>query len=401
MLDLMANVDIRCGDVRSELRKLPAQSVHCVITSPPYWRLRDYGFPGQLGLEPTPQQFIRNLVKVFRQVRRVLRDDGTLWVNMGDSHIHEAVQKKSFRRDGADALPKGFKVKDKALMPHRLAIALQDDGWFVRQDIVWHKQQPQPETVSDRPTTSHEYLFQLAKSAHYVYDAEAIAEPCSEQTNARSASAKLLRDPAVRDQGGVNIKVRMTTPAGWATESDARTAVEHSRARAVRSKQNESMSIGTAGAVQMRNKRSVWPVYTDRMDLKMCTGCNTVYTAQSFDALKVTGATLANGTHVTRIECRECLETEKWLSHFAAFGAKWIEPCVLAGCPPGGTVLDIFCGTGTTLGVAVAHGRKAIGIDGSAHYVHLIPHRVEQVVRRLKKAPAPEPVAKEQLALTL
>lgn len=405
MLDLMANVDIRCGDVRKELRKLPAESVNCVITSPPYWRLRDYGFEGQLGLEATPQEFIRNLVKVFRQVRRVLRKDGTVWVNMGDSHIHETVQKKSFRRDGADALPKGlpkgFKVKDKALMPHRLAIALQDDGWYLRQDIVWFKQQPQPETVSDRPTTAHEYIFLLSKSARYWYDAEAIEEACSEKTNARSASAKLLRDPAVRDQGGVNIKVRMTTPAGWATDSTARTAVEHSTRRAVRSKQNESAAAGMAGQVLTRNKRSVWPVFTDRMDLKLCTGCKTVYTAQSFEGLKVLGFTLENGTHVTRIECRQCLETEKWLSHFAAFGAQWIEPCVLAGCPPGGTVLDCFAGTGTTLGVAVAHGRKAIGIEGSSDYVHLIPHRVEQVVRRLKNAPAPAPVAKEQLTLTL
>lgn len=134
---LATDVRIMQGDVLEQLKLLPRKSVDCIITSPPYWKLRDYGFEGQIGLEPTPREFIRKLVKVFGAARRVLKDEGTLWVNMGDSHIHQTVQKKSFRRDGADAmpkgsaksLPKGFKVKDKVLMPHRLAIALQDKGW--------------------------------------------------------------------------------------------------------------------------------------------------------------------------------------------------------------------------------------------------------------------------------
>ena len=386
MTDLLANVTIRQGDVLKELRKLPSNSVDCVVTSPPYWQLRDYGFEGQLGLEEDPRSFIRNLVRVFRQVRRVLKDEGTLWVNMGDAHVTRSIAVR------------GFPLKGKMMMPHRLAIALQDDGWYVRQDIVWHKQQPQPETVSDRPTTAHEYLFLLSKSERYFYDADAIAEPCSENTNARSAAAKALRSPAMRDQGGVNAKVRMTTPSGWAVGSDARTAVEHSRRTVRGPKQNASMASAIVGHVEMRNKRSVWPCYTDRMDLKLCTHCRTVYTGAEFAKLKETRVNVG-GHAVVRSVCGHCGQDNAWLSHFAAFGAEWIEPAVLAGCPEGGTVLDCFAGTGTTAGVAVAHLRKAILIEGNPQYIPLIPHRVEQVVRRLRQAPAPPPAAPGQLNL--
>lgn len=387
MKDLMQHVDVRCGDVLKELRKLPSNVADCVVTSPPYWQLRDYGFDGQLGLEPDPRQFIRNLVKVFRQVRRVLKDEGTLWVNMGDAHVTRSIAVR------------GFPLKGKMMMPHRLAIALQDDGWYMRQDIVWHKQQPQPETVSDRPTTAHEYLFLLSKSERYFYDADAIAEPCSPNTNARSAAAKALRPSEVRDMGGVNAKVRMGVPSGWATgEGHVRSAVEYSQRPLRGPKQNASMASAIVGAVEMRNKRSVWPCYTDRMDLKLCKHCQTVYTSQSFGALDIVGHKLPDGTHISKIRCR-CGEEDAWLSHFAAFGAEWIEPCILAGCPEGGTVLDCFAGTGTTAGAAVAHLRKAILIEGNPDYIPLIPHRVEQVVRRLRQAPAPPPVAPGQLNL--
>lgn len=437
MIDrITTDVRILEGDVRVQLRKLKPKSVHCVVTSPPYWNLRDYGFEGQLGLEPTPKEFIRNLVKVFRAVRRVLRDDGTLWVNMGDSHIHQTVQQHSFRRDKAGELPKGFKVKDKALMPHRLAIALQDDGWFVRQDIVWWKQQPQPETVSDRPTTAHEYLFLLSKSARYWYDAAAIAEACSKSTNLRSSAANALRSREERDNAmsGVGPKTRLTVPSGWSTGKDKpRTAVDHSANRALRSRNNESFAQSTLGAVEIRNKRSVWPVYTDRMDLQMCTSCKEVYHGRDFKELK----SIDLGD--TKLVTCKCGRNDKWLSHFAAFGAEWIEPAVLAGCPAevcptcqlpstldaegrtvlrcscaprdlgayytpntvAGTLLDIFGGTGTTAGVALAHGRKAILIEGNPDYVHLMPKRIEQVMRRLLDAPAPPPVANAERQVNL
>ena len=394
---LKTDARIILGDAVEQLKKLPKGCADTVITSPPYWNLRDYQVKGQLGLEENPRDYIRNMVKVFRGVRRVLKDDGTLWMNMGDNYIHRTVQGQSYRRDRADAmpkglpkgLPKGFKVKDKALMPHRLAIALQEDGWYVRQDIVWHKQQPQPETVNDRPTTAHEYLFLLSKSPQYDYNKDAIAEACSEKTELRSSAANALRSREERDAAmvGLTPKMRMVSPAGWATNSEARTAVEHSAVRLTRGRANESFMLGTSGSVTTRNKRSVWPVYTDRMDLKLCTACMRVYDTKEFGALKFRGE-LVDGAHVTHITCR-CGRTDAWYSHFAAFGGSWIEPCVLAGCPPGGTVLDPFAGTCTTLGVAVAHGRKGIGIELNPYSIALAPRRMEQVMRRLHEAPAP------------
>jgi DNA modification methylase len=389
MLDLSTihqQYTVHQGDVLTVLRKLPAKSVHVCVTSPPYWRLRDYGVAGQLGLEANPRDYLRNQVKVFRAVRRVLRDDGTLWMNMGDAHVTSMIKQR------------GFPLKGKMMMPHRLAIALQDDGWYVRQDIVWWKQQPQPETVSDRPTTAHEYFFLLSKSERYYYDADAIAEACSEKTNARSAAASALRDPDVRDRGGVNAKARMTIPSGWATGSPARDAVQHSRMRGNGSKQNSSMASFISGPVETRNKRSVWPVYTDRMDLKMCTWCKTVYTGAEYAKLKEHRVNVG-GEAVVQTICGQCEHDNDWLSHFAAFGAEWIEPAVLAGCPEGGTVLDCYSGTGTTMGVAVANLRKGIGIELNPDYIHLTPHRVEQVVRKLHAAPAPAPVPKSQLSM--
>lgn len=387
MLDRLAtDTRILQGDVIEQLRSLKKGSVDCVITSPPYWRLRDYGMTGQLGLEKTPREYIRNMVKVFRAVRRTMKDTGTLWMNMGDAHVTSKVHQR------------GFPLKAKMMMPHRLAIALQDDGWYMRQDIVWHKQQPQPETVSDRPTTSHEYLFLLSKSARYEYDAGAIAEQCSEKTELRSTAANSLRPREERDVP-MAPKMRMTVPGGWSQgDNKPRTAVDHSRTMRMRGvKNNESFAIGTLGSVTTRNKRSVWPCFTDRMDLKLCTACMRVFSSNEFGVLDIKGA-LVDGVRRTTITC-ECGRSDAWYSHYAAFGAKWIEPAVLAGCPPGGTILDCFAGTCTTLGVAVAHGRKGIGIELNPYSIALAPKRMEQVMRRLKNAPAPERVHASQSQL--
>src|SRR5450830_1877568 len=195
-------VTIMIGDVREQLRALPAESVHCVVTSPPYWGLRDYGVDGQIGLEATPAEFIEVMVDVFNETRRVLRADGTCWINMGDSYAskpngpvgggghkgnnpHVAVRTAHARR--SSSIPQGFKHKDLCMMPHRLAIALQDAGWWVRQDNVWSKPNPMPESVRDRCTKSHEYIFLLTKSAQYYYDTDAIAEPLGAASVARLA----------------------------------------------------------------------------------------------------------------------------------------------------------------------------------------------------------------------
>src|SRR3990170_8284240 len=186
------------GDARAVLAELPAESVHCVVTSPPYWGLRDYGAPGQLGLEPTPEAYVEAMVGVFREVWRVLRADGTVWLNMGDCYTtsffsHDSIRsipqpmgdwskegqrrpKQERTKRGAAENIGGLKPKDLVGMPWRLAFALQADGWYLRSDIIWAKPNPMPESVTDRPTKSHEYLFLLSKSERYFYDAAAIAE---------------------------------------------------------------------------------------------------------------------------------------------------------------------------------------------------------------------------------
>ena len=180
----MSAFELLQGDCLQQLATLPAASVQCCVTSPPYWGLRDYGTAGQLGLEATPDEYVANMVAVFREVWRVLRDDGTLWLNLGDSYasggrstrdpgqskLHPA-QAKGMRRP-ADG--EGIKPKDLVGIPWRVAFALQADGWWLRQDIIWHKPNPMPESVTDRCTKAHEYIFLLTKQAKYYYDAEAV-----------------------------------------------------------------------------------------------------------------------------------------------------------------------------------------------------------------------------------
>ena len=183
---------ILIGDVFDGLRALPDASVQCCVTSPPYWGLRDYGVPGQLGLEPTPEEYAARMVEVFREVRRVLRDDGTLWLVLGDSYAAsgnggnppESQYQKQARNAGSlipgRKAPQGLKPKDLVGIPWRVAFALQADGWYLRQDIIWHKPNPMPESVTDRCCKSHEYVFLLAKSERYFYDAEAVKEDATD-----------------------------------------------------------------------------------------------------------------------------------------------------------------------------------------------------------------------------
>lgn len=187
----MSTFRLLVGDCREMLRTLPDESVHCVVTSPPYWGLRDYGHDDQLGLEPTPELYVEHMVEVFREVRRVLRRDGTLWLNLGDSYSgsgkgawanKDGGQKEVYipDPDSPQALlpkvPDGLKPKDLVGIPWRVAFALQADGWYLRSDIIWAKPNPMPESVRDRPTKAHEYVFLLSKSERYYYDADAIAE---------------------------------------------------------------------------------------------------------------------------------------------------------------------------------------------------------------------------------
>jgi len=296
---------VHFGDCLETLRRMPDGIVNTCVTSPPYFGLRDYGHAGQIGLEETPGQFIAKLVDVFREVRRVLRDDGTAWVNMGDSYAANRTYQVTSTLMNGDAtneaqaaggkgskVPDGMKSKDLIGAPWMLAFALRADGWYLRQDIVWHKPNPMPESVTDRCTKSHEYIFLLSKSARYFCDMEAIKEPAiGGQTGAansfkREASKRALTIPG--QSAGTH---RLDREDVQYTDDN-------------------------------RNRRSVWTVPT-----KAYSG-----------------------------------------AHFATFPEELIEPCILAGAPAGGVVLDPFMGSGTTGAVATRLGRQWIGCELNPEY---------------------------------
>jgi DNA modification methylase len=277
------------GDCRELLKTLAAESVHCCVTSPPYFGLRDYGVAGQIGVEATPDAYVQELVSVFRAVRRVLRQDGTLWLNLGDSYASSPPGNKTLGVSAKSGLHgvngasgryrqtlacghatkrdtskiQGIKAKDLIGIPWLVAFALRADGWWLRSHIIWHKLNPMPESVTDRPSSAHESIFLLAKSERYSFDAEAVRE----EANAA---------------GG------------------------------------------------LRNMRNVWSVAT-----------------QPYSK-----------------------------AHFATFPAALIEPCIKAGCPEGGTVLDPFFGAGTTGLVADRLGRGCIGIELNPAYSEMAHQRL-------------------------
>lgn len=298
-------IEILQGDCRDVLGSLADGSINCCVTSPPYFGLRDYGVEGQLGLEPTPDEFVSAMVEVFREVRRVLRDDGTLWLNLGDSYANDGKWGGSTGGKHASALhgnsgigrrllTTGLKPKDLIGIPWRVAFALQADGWYLRQDIIWHKPNPMPESVTDRCTKAHEYIFLFAKSERYYFDADAIKE----QAVSNHASGNGFKGR----QGGA-IHMPMSGGAGTA---------------------DQWLPGG------MRNRRSVWTVSTKPFK----------------------GA------------------------HFATFPPDLIDPCVLAGCPVDGTVLDPFFGAGTTGLVAQKHGRNCVGIELNPDYIAIANERL-------------------------
>lgn len=308
------HLDLRLGDCLESLRAMPSGSAHCVVTSPPYFGLRDYGVEGQIGLEQTPAEYIAKLVEVFREVRRVLRDDGTLWLNLGDSYASSAkgsggagkstlgpngdLQNIDFQKMEPRRFDCGVPDKNLLGIPWRIAFALQDDGWYLRQDIIWSKPNPMPESVRDRCTKAHEYLFLLTKSPRYYFDADAIKEPATHagrvvEYDGTQKNSVAAADPRMRT------RIAKTTTVG-----------------------------------DKRNRRSVWTVATRPYK----------------------GA------------------------HFATFPPDLIEPCILAGCPNGGIVLDPFGGSGTTAGVALALGRRAILCELNPEYAALVGGRVAAIL---------------------
>ena len=311
-VEVIGNATLYLGDCLEILRAMPDASVHTCVTSPPYFGLRDYGVDGQIGLEPTPDEYVARMVEVFREVRRVLRDDGTLWLNLGDSYSHPtkgtgggwAADPNNYAHKaqafGARKFSMGdAKPKDLMGIPWRVAFALQADGWYLRQDIIWHKPNPMPESVRDRCTKAHEYIFLLSKRPRYYFDSEAIKEPAVSEKPAGNKRHKYA------DAYAADVLGKHRTKAGLL----ALTGVEWEK----------------------RNKRSVWTVATKPFK----------------------GA------------------------HFATFPPDLIEPCILAGCPEGGTVLDPFGGAGTTGLVATQAGRNAVLCEINPEYVEMARKRID------------------------
>lgn len=308
-------VTILTGDACERLAELPAESVHCVVTSPPYWGLRDYGVAGQIGLESSFDEWLSGMVRVFSEVRRVLRDDGTLWLNIGDAYAattkgsggasDKQLSNVGSFHNGNQRLTHGLKPKDLLMMPARLALALQADGWWLRSEIVWAKPNPMPESVTDRPTSAHEKIYLLAKSARYFYDAEAVRE--NRQGNTHSRGIK--RNPPI-DSAGQGHKDWVS----YMTKDDDLTA---------------------------RNLRNVWNIATAPFPE----------------------------------------------AHFATFPPALVEPCVKAGCPEGGTVLDPFGGSGTTGLVADRLGRDAILIELNPEYAAMARNRIDQDAAKRGQGP--------------
>jgi DNA modification methylase len=384
---------VHCGDALEMLKRLPDESVQVCVTSPPYWGLRDYGtakweggdpacghlenlggqgeasakqttsagtqkiqyreicgkcgarrIDNQLGLEPTPQEYIAKMAVLFEEVRRVLRMDGTLWLNIGDSYCgykgeNYQRSKQNSNLQWRNHVPAShdigsprtcdFKSKDLIGIPWRLAFALQAAGWYLRADIIWAKPNPMPESVKDRPTKSHEYLFLLAKSDRYYYDAEAIKENLSETSDwdyrqrLRADKVYDLKEPYKNNFPGCPKQRKLTKPAGWATGKDHSAigwANEQNQGRG--NSHGQDITSTTEQLANGRNKRSVWEIAT----------------------VAYTGA------------------------HFATFPPALVEPCILAGSKPEDVVLDPFAGSGTTGMVALQHGRKFIGFDLNPKY---------------------------------
>ena len=303
-------------DCLEALRELPDNSVHCCITSPPYYALRDYGVDGQIGREETPALYVARLTAVFHEIKRVLRPDGTCWLNISDTYCGKSNQGEyvdpkypNGRTGQAVAINnrvEGCKPKDLIGIPWLLAFALRADGWFLRNDIIWYKANPMPESVRDRCSRCYEHVFLLTKSRRYFFDPDAIAEPVASSTI-----------PRMKRGFGANNKYSSDIPGQKHQHiNDARLA-----------------GYADADIPLFRNKRDVWQINT----------------------VPYKGG------------------------HFAAYPPKLVETCILAGCPAGGTVLDPFFGSGTTGAVAKRLKRHYIGIELNPAYCDLAAQRIAEV----------------------
>lgn len=341
----MSNIELNIihhSDALEGLKSLPNGCVNCCVTSPPYWALRNYGVEGQIGMERTPDEYVETMVRVFSEVHRVLADDGTLWINIGDTYYggkgsngaslaysssNKAINQKALigtipgeARPNDLPIP-GLKPKDMVGIPWLLAFALRADGWYLRQDIIWSKPNPMPESVNDRCTKSHEYIFLLTKSKKYYFDGKAISEECSPNTHLRISQDLVKQIGSYRSHGGLKANGPMKAVKAKFKQAEPGSGI----------KNNSSFNTAVCMPVDKRNKRSVWTV-----------------TTKGYSE-----------------------------AHFATFPEALIVDCIKAGSKWGGVVLDPFMGAGTTALVARKLNRNFIGFELNPEYIKIANRRLE------------------------
>ena len=369
------------GDCVDKIKELEDKSIDCVVTSPPYWGLRDYGVDGQLGLEKTYQEHIQNIVKLFRVMKPKLKNSATVWLNYGDSF--------------ATTIQGFLKPKDLVMMPNRIAIALQEDGWWIRSEIIWHKPNSMPESTKDRPTNSHEKVWLITKSQNYYYDADSIREPLSlnfvnneikfnpnisnvfgkykteeiekkhRQGMSKTRGSKLIetRPKLPSQKQFVNYLRNKTTLKDLVKNTDIKkTTIEHWF-------RNDKIGFAFPSVKDWNKIKYLVNDWTEEFNY---INYGLTYTEKHLDQIK-SNPIGKNKRNVWTIPTKPFKN-----AHFATFPPKLIEPCIKAGCPENGIVLDPFGGAGTTGIVAKSLNRKSILIELNPKYIEIAQKRIEE-----------------------